>query len=77
MLGSLVWRGRVVAFSTQTRCEIGEINLMRNSVELLLSPLARKDYLLILWPNSKLAVYELLEGGSPPWKGKKRETDCR
>jgi hypothetical protein len=67
MLGSWVWRGRaVVAFSTQTRSEIGEIDLMRNSVELLLSSLAGKDYLLILWPNSELAVYELLEGGSPP-----------
>jgi hypothetical protein len=67
MLGSWVWRDRaIVAFSTRTRSEIGEIGLMRNSVELLLSSLAGKDYLLILQPDSELAVYELLEGGSPP-----------
>lgn len=62
ILGDLVWRGRaVVAFSTRTRSEIGEIDLKRDSVEMLLSSLAGKDYLLILRPDSELAVYELLE----------------
>jgi hypothetical protein len=67
ILGERVWRGRsVVAFSTRTRSEIGEIDLMRNSVELLLSSLSGKDYLLILWPNSELAIYELLEDKETP-----------
>jgi hypothetical protein len=69
MLGRWVWRGRaVVAFSTRTRSEIGEISLMRNSVELMLSSLGGKDYLLILRPDSELAIYELLESESSPGK---------
>lgn len=67
MLGRRVWRGRaVVAHSTRTRSEIGEIGLMHNSVELLLPSLAGKDYLLILRSDSELAVYELLDEMSPP-----------
>ena len=78
MLGRWVWRGRaVVAFSTRTRSEIGEIRLMRNSVDLMLPSLAGKNYLLILQPDSELAVYELLEGESPPLEAEKHKIDCR
>jgi hypothetical protein len=38
---------------------------MQNSIELLLSSITGRDYLLILRPDSELAVYELPEGGGP------------
>ena len=67
ILGRWTWNSpAVVVFSTKSLSEIGEIDIRRDGVDLLLSSTAGHDYLYVLRANSNLAIYELQEPGSDP-----------
>jgi hypothetical protein len=62
LLGSWVrTNATAVAFSMSAQLEVGELDLMHDSPNLLLASVAGRDYLLVLRGGTELTVYELLD----------------